>query len=266
MIYNQPDRGVRSPSFTISYMTPAKRLQAKSEDKLLTKPSSWIKLIVAVLVLGWGLTASAKFLFFNKPAVATNSPSPASASANSSNSQTSDSEGKVAGAQSSTIDKVDKSEIGGNETDPNSKTTSAPDVTTPPPNYHQDRPAVTVLSESELANLDSSKRIIAQNTDPKDIFEGGLRLLNSGNVDLARYSFERATKLEPYWRDAWYLLGYALASGDNPDFPAAKTALKTATSIDPLDKQSWQLIIKIGDFTADTALVDDAKAHLEAIK
>lgn len=254
--YNDPFSRRPPLAYQITHIAPRVRSNTTGTGQFLTRPASWLKLISAVLVLGLGLAGVVKVMTQAKstpPAVATiQTPSNQPAAP------------AVPTQPVASVATTDVSTIGGGGTTnpPAEPAQSA----VPPPNYHQDKPDPGMVKAEGIANPSSDEQAILALTDGQQLVAKGIELTQTNNLNLARKAFRRATELEPYWRDAWYLLGYALAQGDSADYTAARAALQKATTIDPLSKDSWTLLAKVCDFMNDINGAADARAHLAQIQ
>lgn len=106
------------------------------------------------------------------------------------------------------------------------------------------------LLDSNAEQLAIISQKIEQKNDPLELTDFGRKFLLAGNAEAAILPLERATKLKPNYRDAWYLLGYAYAkragATDNPAERAkaldkARMAVDEALAIDPVHRLSQEL-------------------------
>ena len=76
--------------------------------------------------------------------------------------------------------------------------------------------------------------------DPYKLCTLGNSFLKSEKTDLALLSFQKATTLDPKYRDAWTLRGYAELKTNQPQ--EAVNSLKKAESIDPIYPRTYELL------------------------
>lgn len=106
------------------------------------------------------------------------------------------------------------------------------------------------LLNSNAEQIAIIRQKIEQKTDPIELADFGRKFLLAGNAEAAILPLERATKLKPNYRDAWYLLGYAYAklAGTTGDLAKrtealdrARAAVDEALVIDPVHRLSQEL-------------------------
>lgn len=115
-----------------------------------------------------------------------------------------------------------------------------------------------LLEEALNDQLDVVEAKIQTQDDPVALVRLGQKFLNGGDARSAVIPLERAARLKPNYRDAWYLLGYSYIKADldaaaNPapaGRPAyrqqAKKALEKARSLDPTHAPTNQLLKELG--------------------
>lgn len=90
--------------------------------------------------------------------------------------------------------------------------------------------------------------------DPYQLCKLGNSFLNSEKTDLALLSFQKATGLDPKYRDAWVLRGYTELK-TNPPAGGPEEALKSlkkAEEIDPTYPRTYELLNLAYQQTGDT--------------
>jgi tetratricopeptide (TPR) repeat protein len=96
------------------------------------------------------------------------------------------------------------------------------------------------IKDSTTEQLELVRNKVETKTDPVEIFDFGRKFLDSENPDFAVVAFEKSTKLQPEFRDGWYLLGLSYAR--QGEIEKAKTALNKALAIDPAHQLSLDLL------------------------
>ena len=84
------------------------------------------------------------------------------------------------------------------------------------------------------------KAQIASQTDPYACVKFGLTFSNTDKPELALLSFEKATSLDPNYRDGWVMRGYGELENNQPE--KAIESLKKAETIDPINPRTYELL------------------------
>lgn len=101
---------------------------------------------------------------------------------------------------------------------------------------------------------------IALETDSFELAKMGMTFLKSGENELALVCFERATQMDPNWRDGWVWRGYTELKLNKPQ--AALVSLKTAEKIDPIYPLTYQLLVLAYQQNGDKENAQLAQAKL----
>lgn len=98
------------------------------------------------------------------------------------------------------------------------------------------------------------KEQVSQMTDAYAACKLGLRFSQAQNNDLALFAFQKATDLDPTYRDGWVLRGWGELKMNQPQ--EAIISLKKAEEIDPINARTYELLNIAYTQTGDT---DNAK-------
>lgn len=115
----------------------------------------------------------------------------------------------------------------------------------------------TQLSAPARAMEAQYREEIASGKDPYQLCKIGNAFLNS-NSDLALLAYQKATEIDPKYRDGWILRGYAELKTNQPEL--AINSLKKAEEIDPINARTYELLSIAYTQTGDT---DSAKKAQE---
>ena len=97
---------------------------------------------------------------------------------------------------------------------------------------------LSAINDSTTEQVELLKRRISEQTDPLTLVATGQSFLESKSPRFAAVVLEQAVKLQPEYRDAWYLLGYSYLELSNSNIEPihyrtkARNALETALAID----------------------------------
>lgn len=169
----------------------------ENNREFLTKPASWAKLgvvLVVVLMLVWINLKSD-----HKDHV-------------KSNAKTNDKTGIVAGVSSlrAEVEEKPKSE------------------NSPPVKIDKPAPQNNVPTSTQTA----IEKIIGNASDLKTLLTAGKGFLDQNRLDEAKLAFERATEVAPNYRDIWYLLGYT----ELKKYQQNPSQINDTTTISALDR------------------------------
>lgn len=81
---------------------------------------------------------------------------------------------------------------------------------------------------------------IAAETGAGEAAKLGANFLKAQNDDLALLAFQRATDIDPSYRDAWVWRGYTELKNNQPE--EALNSLKKAEDIDPVNARTYELL------------------------
>ncbi|MCL5407284.1 MAG: hypothetical protein M1429_02200 [Patescibacteria group bacterium] len=101
------------------------------------------------------------------------------------------------------------------------------------------------------------EQIVAQ-TDTYQATKLGIKFTQAQNDDLALLAFQKATDLDPTYRDGWVWRGYSELK--NNQSQNAVASLKKAEEIDPINPRTYELLTIAYNQTNDT---DNAKKTQE---
>lgn len=96
-----------------------------------------------------------------------------------------------------------------------------------------------IQAQEQLVRDRYAQYLETQNNANKLVINAN-RLAKSADIEWSILNLERATKLEPKYRDAWVLLGYTRLKLNEPE--KGLEALKTAEKLDPTHKQTYELL------------------------
>ena len=88
----------------------------------------------------------------------------------------------------------------------------------------------------------------------------GMTFSRLEDYDTAYNCFNKATKMDPHWRDGFVWRGYTEMKLNQPK--QALETLKTAEKIDPIYPLTYQLLVIAYQQTGDTVLADRAQEKL----
>ena len=114
------------------------------------------------------------------------------------------------------------------------------------------------LSGSGNAMKEQLREEVATQTDAYAACKLGVSFTKAQNDDLALLAFQKATDLDPSYRDAWVWRGYGELKNNQPQ--NAVTSLKKAESIDPINARTYELLTIAYNQTGDQ---DNAKKAQE---
>lgn len=99
--------------------------------------------------------------------------------------------------------------------------------------------------------------VIATETDVNKLTEQGATLIKGNQIDNGIVSLQRATVIEPKYRDAWVWLGYAQIKNNQPQ--NAITSLNKAAEIDPIYPDTFKYLTLAYEQTDDSASAKTAQ-------
>lgn len=114
------------------------------------------------------------------------------------------------------------------------------------------------LSGPGNAMKEQLRENIATQTDAYAACKLGVSFIKAQNDDLALLAFQKATDLDPTYRDGWVERGYSELKNNQPQ--NAVTSLKKAEEIDPINPRTYELLTIAYNQTGD---VDNAKKAQE---
>ncbi len=97
-------------------------------------------------------------------------------------------------------------------------------------------------------------------TDPYELAKMGISFLRAEDNQSAFLSFDKATKMDPNWRDGWVWKGYTELKLNKPQ--DALISLKAAEKIDPIYPLTYQLLVIAYQQTGDSQNAQSAQAKL----
>lgn len=97
-------------------------------------------------------------------------------------------------------------------------------------------------------------------TDPYKLGKMGMIFLRVGYNETALMCFDKATKIDAGWRDAWVWKGYGELKLNQPK--DALASLKTAESLDPIYPLTYQLLTIAYEQTGDSQSAKFTKEKL----
>ncbi len=90
------------------------------------------------------------------------------------------------------------------------------------------------------AQKEQFRQNIASQTDAYTACKMGINFTNAQNDDLALIAFQKATNLDPTYRDGWVWRGYSELKNNQPQ--DALDSLKKAEAIDPINPRTYELL------------------------
>lgn len=96
------------------------------------------------------------------------------------------------------------------------------------------------LSGPENTMREQLREQIASQTDAYKVCKMGINFTNSHNDDLALFAFQKATDIDPAYRDGWIWRGYGEIENNQPQ--EAVKSLQTAEAIDPINPRTYELL------------------------
>ncbi len=88
---------------------------------------------------------------------------------------------------------------------------------------------------------------ISESQDPRALVVGGKKFAEEGKLELAAVAFERASTLDPKFRDAFLFLG--ITRTQLKQYFEAELALRRARAIDPLYGKTYEALANLYDVT-----------------
>ena len=118
-----------------------------------------------------------------------------------------------------------------------------------------------LMKNSALSDFQNQYRAeISLETDPYVLGKKGMIFLRTDQNELADECFNKATQLDPLWRDGWVWRGYTELKLNEPK--EALDSLKKAESIDPIYPLTYQLLVIAYQQTGDTTSAASAQEKL----
>lgn len=105
------------------------------------------------------------------------------------------------------------------------------------------------------------KEQIDQENDYNKLATDAEKLIKGNQLDCGIINLERAVELEPNFRDAWVLLGYAYLSKDEPQ--KAIESLKKAEEIDPTHADTFKYLADAYQKTGDEEQAKQAQERYD---
>lgn len=120
------------------------------------------------------------------------------------------------------------------------------------------------FSSSTQAMQDDFREQIAEQTDAYAAAKMGQNFLVAQNDDLGLLAFQKATDLDPNWRDGWVWRGYAELK--NNQSSQAIVSLKRAAEIDPINARTYELLAIAYRATGDSDSAKKAEEKYNYLK
>lgn len=118
-----------------------------------------------------------------------------------------------------------------------------------------------MASDSSLGNLQKHyQEQINLETDPYELAKMGMIYLKTDDNQTALLCFDKASKMDPGWRDAFVWKGYTELKLNKPK--DALVSLKAAEKIDPIYPLTYQLLVIAYQQTGDTQSAQFAQQKL----
>lgn len=99
------------------------------------------------------------------------------------------------------------------------------------------------IAQNSQEQLELVRSKVEAKSDPLEIFDFGRKLLHAGNPKMAVIALEKSTRLQPQFRDGWYLLG--LSYGRLGETAKALVVIDRALTIDAGHQPSIDLKAKL---------------------